>query len=97
EGRLAGEDSDKLAYIFHEGLAEMAAAAAAEIAGGTGIRTAALSGGCFQNLLLTRLTAEKLEKRGFCVLLHSQIPPNDGGIALGQAAAAAYRIHKAKQ
>ena len=94
EGRLAGEDSDKLAYLFHEGLAEMAAAAAAEIAGETGIRTAALSGGCFQNLLLTRLTAEKLKKRGFCVLLHSQIPPNDGGIALGQAACAAFRIHK---
>jgi hydrogenase maturation protein HypF len=96
EGRLAGEDTDKLAYIFHEGLAEMAAAAA-EIAGETGIRTAALSGGCFQNLLLTRLTAEKLKKRGFCVLLHSQIPPNDGGIALGQAAAAAFRIHKQNQ
>ena len=97
EGRLAGEDTDKLAYIFHEGLAEMAAAAASEIAGETGIRTAALSGGCFQNLLLTRLTAEKLKKRGFCVLLHSQIPPNDGGIALGQAAAAAFRIHKQNQ
>ena len=50
-----------------------------------------------QREILTRLTAEKLKKRGFCVLLHSQIPPNDGGIALGQAAAAAFRIHKQNQ
>ncbi len=92
--RLAGEDPDRLACLFHEALAQMAAEAAIRTGAEAGIRTAALSGGCYQNLLLTRLTAEKLRQAGFKVLLHSQIPPNDGGIALGQAAAAAYRRHK---
>ena len=52
--------------------------------------TAALSGGCFQNLLLLDLTKKGLEREGFRVLIHSLIPPNDGGIALGQAFAAEY-------
>ena len=51
----------------------------------TGLRTAALTGGVFQNTLLLELTREKLERERFRVLLHSLTPPNDGGIALGQA------------
>ena len=51
-----------------------------------GLDTAALSGGVFQNKLLVRLTNEGLKEKGFKVLLHSLVPPNDGGIALGQAA-----------
>ncbi len=94
--RLAGEAPDRLAYLFHEALAQMAAEAAILTRQKTGCNVAALSGGCYQNLLLTRLTAQKLRQAGFRVLLHSQIPPNDGGIALGQAAAAAYRKHKEK-
>ncbi len=92
-GKLAGEDTGYLAYCFHEGLAEMAVSAARMVREETGVAAAALSGGCFQNLLLTRLTAEKLRNEGFRVLLHSQIPPNDGGIALGQAAFAAWHMH----
>jgi hydrogenase maturation protein HypF len=49
----------------------------------------ALSGGCFQNRLLTERTAQRLEAAGFEVLLHRQVPPNDGGISLGQVAVAA--------
>ena len=49
------------------------------------IRTAALSGGCFQNTLLVALARKILEDNGYRVLLHSMVPPNDGGIALGQA------------
>ena len=61
----------------------------------TGVTTVALSGGVFQNHLLTRLTKEKLTKDGFTVLLHSLIPPNDGGICLGQAVAAMHHIRTA--
>jgi hydrogenase maturation protein HypF len=51
----------------------------------TGRNTVALSGGCYQNTLLLRLTVEGLRAQGFAVLTHSLVPPNDGGIALGQA------------
>ena len=51
----------------------------------TGIKTAALSGGVFQNKLLLRLTKQLLEQDGFRVLIHELVPANDGGIALGQA------------
>jgi len=49
----------------------------------------ALTGGCFQNRLLTERTAQRLSKAGFTVLLHRQVPPNDGGISLGQVMVAA--------
>ena len=52
----------------------------------TGIRKVALSGGVFQNRLLLELVDDGLAEKGFEVLKHSLIPPNDGGIALGQAA-----------
>jgi hydrogenase maturation protein HypF len=56
-----------------------------------GLDTVALSGGTFQNVLLLKQAVEKLEKDGFRVLTHRLVPPNDGGIALGQAAIAAVR------
>ena len=56
-----------------------------------GLGTVALSGGVFQNLLVTERAAARLEARGFRVLLHSQVPCNDGGISLGQAVIAAAR------
>jgi hydrogenase maturation protein HypF len=52
----------------------------------------ALSGGCFQNRLLTARAAAALEAAGLPVLLHRLVPPNDGGIALGQVATAAARL-----
>ena len=51
----------------------------------SGRNVVALSGGVFQNLLLTDMTVEKLEQNGFHVLTHSLSAPNDGGIGLGQA------------
>ncbi|MBO5576515.1 MAG: carbamoyltransferase HypF [Ruminococcus sp.] len=82
---LGGEDRKKLAFVFHLALAEMIAAYCKELGGKSGIKTAALSGGVFQNKLLLRLTKQRLEKLGFTVLQHSLVPANDGGIALGQA------------
>ena len=52
----------------------------------TGLDAVALSGGVFQNRLLVELLLPLLEAQGFNVMRHSQIPPNDGGISLGQVA-----------
>lgn len=84
---LDGEDPEKLAYEFHVGLAEMTVEACVRISEQTGIHTVALSGGCWQNRLLLTLTEDGLLAKGMTVLTHHLVPPNDGGIALGQAAA----------
>ncbi len=53
-----------------------------------GERRVVLSGGCFQNRRLTEAAAHGLREAGFEVLLHRLVPPNDGGVSLGQAAVA---------
>jgi hydrogenase maturation protein HypF len=55
----------------------------------SGLDRVALSGGVFQNVRLSRLAVEGLGRAGFQVYTHHQVPPNDGGLALGQAAFAA--------
>ena len=85
---------EPLAYLFHEGLADQIASVCHRIRDRDGLSTVALSGGVFQNRLLLRLTKKKLTDIGFTVLLHSLLPPNDGGICLGQAVAAMYHINK---
>ncbi len=98
EGRQAGEEPGYLAWLFHRELAEMIAAACMEIRRQTGRNTVALSGGVYQNLLLLRYSVERLEEEKFHVLTHHLIPPNDGGICLGQAVAAmAYLQRKERQ
>jgi hydrogenase maturation protein HypF len=52
----------------------------------TGLSTVALSGGVFQNRRLVELVVPLLDGDGFAVLRHAQVPPNDGGISLGQVA-----------
>ena len=90
ELRLKGESPEKLAYLFHLGLTEQVVSACRRIREESGRNLVALSGGCYQNLLLLRLTVERLRKLEFRVLTHSLVPPNDGGIALGQAAYGMY-------
>ena len=90
EGRLAGEAAGCLAYAFHRGLAAMIAGACLAVQEETGLHAVVLSGGVFQNRLLLRLCDQTLQHLGFTVLKHSTVPPNDGGIALGQAVYAAY-------
>ena len=55
----------------------------------TGLKRVALSGGVFQNMLLLKKSVDILEREGFEVFIHRRVPTNDGGISLGQAAAAA--------
>ena len=92
EAKLQGEDSNKLAYLFHQILAEQITAACIKAREKSGRNKAALSGGVFQNRLLLRFTEERLVQEGFTVLRHRMIPPNDGGIAIGQAAYGMYQL-----
>ncbi len=92
ENALA-ENAEKLAYEFHLLLAHMTADAAVGAGRDRGISTVALSGGCFQNRLFTTFVKDCISEAGMDVLLHSLIPPNDGGIALGQAVAARCMIN----
>lgn len=88
---LAGDDPRGLAWAFHDGLSRLLTATAVQVREQTGLTVTALSGGVFQNRLLLALTDERLKKQGFTVLRHHLVPPNDGGLALGQALYAASR------
>jgi hydrogenase maturation protein HypF len=81
-----------IAARFHLGLAEAVSAIAAALAAEHGLRTVALSGGVFQNRTLVEGVAQRLRGEGLEVLQHRQVPANDGGLALGQAAVCAVRI-----
>lgn len=86
---LAGAPA--IAMRFHRGLA-LSIADGCELARETSsLNTVALSGGVFQNVLLLGLTIDELNRRSFEVLTHHRIPPNDGGIGIGQVAVAAAR------
>ncbi len=93
EEKLKRKSTESLAYLFHALLAEQILAGCKEASVQTGLNTCALSGGVFQNQLLLRLCETGLKKEGFTVLRHSLLPPNDGGIALGQAVAAMAKIN----
>ena len=92
--QLNGEDPGKLAYFFHRELACQITAACVKIRELSGCNKAALSGGVFQNRLLLELTDHMLLEQGFEVLKHQLLPPNDGGIALGQAVYAMAYLEK---
>jgi hydrogenase maturation protein HypF len=76
---------------FHRALARSIVEVCRSVRDKSGLDTVALSGGCFQSRLLSLLTEEGLVRAGFEVLQHARVPPNDGGIALGQAAVAGWR------
>ncbi len=82
----------EMAYRFHVTVAEMMQVVCERIARETGLRTVALSGGCFQNRLLLESVVPRLRGVGLRVLLHRQVPCNDGGISLGQAVIAHFAV-----
>ena len=83
--KLDGAGSEELAYEFHRGLAQMIVRETVSLSERTGVKTAALTGGVFQNRLLLELVEKGLQAEKIQVLRHHLVPPNDGGIALGQA------------
>jgi hydrogenase maturation protein HypF len=92
EDFLAKTEAGVIGARFHKTLAhatrEMCVIAREE----TGIGSVGLTGGVFQNVLLTRLIRNLLEEVGFQVFTHRQVPPNDAGLALGQAVIARAHI-----
>lgn len=85
----AGESSASLARAFHASLAAAVVEGCDLIRQDCGLDRVVLSGGVFQNRLLTDLVYTFLAKSNFSVFIHRLVPPNDGGIALGQAVIAA--------
>jgi hydrogenase maturation protein HypF len=85
---LAGVAPSVVAGRFHNGVAALIEDGCVLLRERHGLGTVALSGGVFQNLILTRRVTARLAARGFRVLVHSWVPCNDGGISLGQAVVA---------
>ena len=75
----------EIAAKFHNALAECIVAVAQRV----GEHRVVLTGGCFQNKYLTERAVNRLRSEGFSAYWHQRVPPNDGGIAVGQIAAAA--------
>jgi hydrogenase maturation protein HypF len=90
-GVQAGQHANALAVRFHAAVADLIGTLATVLRGQSGLAQVALSGGVFQNLTLVRMVEERLSAAGFVVLVHRLVPPNDGGLALGQVVVAAAR------
>ncbi|MFE5594604.1 carbamoyltransferase HypF [Streptomyces sp. NPDC056549] len=86
---LDGTPAAVVAARFHLAVARLVRTVCAAARGETGVGTVALTGGVFANTLLSSACAEGLREDGFTVLRHRLIPPNDGGLALGQLVVAA--------
>ena len=80
-----GISQQEIAAKFHHAVADIISKVCQLARDETGVDTVGLTGGVFQNVLLLRLAKQNLQQHGFRVLTHSVVPPNDGGIALGQA------------
>ena len=99
---LAADVKDKvpvpiISLKFHHTIARITTAMCQKMAKDTGIKQVALSGGVFQNRLLLKLTTAALRREGFEVLTHRLVPPNDGGISLGQAVIANFYEGEVRQ
>ncbi|MDQ6698229.1 MAG: carbamoyltransferase HypF [Actinomycetota bacterium] len=89
--RASGTPVPLIAAGIHETIGRAAADTGTRLARQHHLATVALSGGVFQNVRLSEIVEERLEAAGFRVLVHRQVPTNDGGISIGQAAVAAAR------
>lgn len=84
-----GVPSSLIGARFHSAVVDLVATVARRARAETGLSTVALSGGVFQNALLLTGACRVLRREGFTVLRHRVVPPNDGGLALGQLMIAA--------
>ncbi len=82
---LSEVSTETIALRFHRSVADLVASTCAAVRANTGLSRVALSGGVFQNRLLTGLVVPRLSALGFEVLRHRRVPCNDGGLSLGQA------------
>ena len=93
---INGAAAPIMALCFHEGLAGAVVQTVRRLArretDTSRFDTVALSGGCFQNRILFERVAAQLRAAGFVVFSHAEVPANDGGLSLGQAAIAAARL-----
>jgi hydrogenase maturation protein HypF len=92
EDALRGTPRGRIASRFHTTIAELTDDVCRRIRERDGIDRICLSGGTFQNFVLLERTTRALRRSGFELFLHSRVPPNDGGISLGQAVIANERI-----
>jgi hydrogenase maturation protein HypF len=93
----AGQSPESIAAAFHATLAEAIADVCRRISEETGLNTVCLSGGCFQNALLLDKTINRLTEKGLTAYWQCAVPPNDGGLSLGQVAVARAVVAPASQ
>lgn len=90
----AGVPTGVMAARFHGAVADATARACLALREATRLNEVGLSGGVFQNIALLDATTRGLRAAGFTVYTHRLVPPNDGGLALGQTAVGAYRLNQ---
>jgi hydrogenase maturation protein HypF len=89
-----GVPNSHIAHRFHRSIAELLATVCFGAREQTGLHVVALSGGVFQNRLLLERLVQRLEEMAFKVYINRRVPPNDGGISLGQLAVAAAHMQR---
>ncbi len=92
EMKLDRKDNKYLASTFHATLVDSFTKMAEILRNEKELNRVVLSGGCFQNRILLEGCVKKMADKGFEVITHSLVPPNDGGISLGQAVCAASQL-----
>ncbi|HKP86075.1 MAG TPA: carbamoyltransferase HypF [Blastocatellia bacterium] len=96
EDLLDGVSPQVVSAKFHRGVADLIATVARRVRDDSKLNRVVLSGGVFQNMFLLTKTCQALRSSGFDVFTHSRVPPNDGGISLGQAAVANARLRSGR-
>jgi hydrogenase maturation protein HypF len=91
---IDGVSSPKISGKFHRTIASLIIHTCETIRAKEGLNRLALSGGVFQNIFLLSLVTKGLRESGFEVYTHHLVPPNDGGISLGQAVVGHMRLFK---